>query len=48
MHSYICIATVSEANDRSTCMPYPRRQRSSWTRIKSSIKVMSNEPGVMS
>ncbi len=24
--------------DRSTCMPYPRRQRSSWTRIKSSVK----------
>ena len=24
---------------RTTCMPYPRRQRSSWTRIKSSIIV---------
>jgi hypothetical protein len=24
---------------RSTCMPYPHRQRSSWTRIKSSVKI---------
>ena len=31
--------TQCGANDRSTCMPYPRRQRSSWTRIKSSILV---------
>ena len=31
---------------RSTCMPYPRRQRSSWTRIKSSFVVQNFEQEV--
>ncbi len=30
--------TLRKPKARSTCMPYPRRQRSSWTRIKSSTQ----------
>ncbi len=32
-------AATCIAADRTTCMPYPRRQRSSWARIKLSKNV---------